>query len=190
MSTANLETIAPRALDELHRSGRTIDLIDVRTPAEYREVHVKFARNVPLDRLEPQGLMAARNGSCEEPLYVICRSGARGRQACEKFIAAGFSNVVNVEGGTLACVEAQLPCVRGKKTISLDRQVRIIIGFLVMLGTVCGWLVHPGCLVLSAVMGAGVMWAGITDRCYLALLIGRMPWNQADESSKNCCCPG
>ena len=78
--------------------------------------------------------MQARNGSQDEPLYVICRSGSRGRQACEKFLAAGFTNVVNVEGGTLACVEAGLPVVRGKKAISLERQVRIAAGSLVLLG--------------------------------------------------------
>ena len=87
--------------------------------------------------------MQARNGSKDEPLYLICRSGSRGRQACEKFLAAGFTNVVNVEGGTLACVEAGLPVVRGKKAISLERQVRIAAGSLVLLGVLLGWLVHP-----------------------------------------------
>jgi rhodanese-related sulfurtransferase len=94
-------TISPQMLAELCKKGKKIDLIDVRTPVEYREVHVELARNVPLDRLEAASMMEARNGK-EEPLYLICRSGSRGRQACEKFLAAGFTNVVNVEGGTLA----------------------------------------------------------------------------------------
>ena len=79
-------------------------------------------------------LMQARNGSGSEPLYVICKSGGRSQQACEKFIKAGFTNVVNVEGGTTACIEAGLPVVRGKKAISLERQVRIAAGSLVLLG--------------------------------------------------------
>ena len=116
----------------------------MRTPVEYREVHAADARNVPLDRLDPAAVMQARNGIEDEPLYLICRSGSRGRQACEKFLAAGFTNVVNVEGGTLACVEAGLPVVRGKKAISLERQVRIAAGSLVLLGACLGWLVHPG----------------------------------------------
>jgi rhodanese-related sulfurtransferase len=51
---------------------------------------------------------------------VICRSGSRGRQACEKFLAAGFTNIISVKGGTLACVKNGLPVVRGKKAISLE----------------------------------------------------------------------
>jgi hypothetical protein len=70
----------------------------------------------------------------DELIYVTCRSGSRGRQACEKFLAAGFANVVNVEGGTLAWAEAGLPVVRGKKAISLERQVRIAAGSLMLVG--------------------------------------------------------
>ena len=139
----SITVIKPQELAELCKEGKKIDLIDVRTPVEYREVHVEIARNVPLDQLDPAALMQARNGSANEPLYVICRSGSRGQQACEKFLKAGFSNVVNIEGGTMACVEAGLPVVRGKKAISLERQVRIAAGSLVLLGAVLGWFVHP-----------------------------------------------
>ena len=100
-------TITPKQLAELCKGNGRSDLIDVRTPVEFREMHVEFARNVPLDRLDPAAVMQSRRGSQDEPLYLICRSGSRGRQACEKFLAAGFTNVVNVEGGTLACVEAR-----------------------------------------------------------------------------------
>ena len=60
----------------------------MRTPVEFREVHVDFARNVPLDRLDPQAVKSQRNGNADQPLYVICRSGSRGKQACEKLAAA------------------------------------------------------------------------------------------------------
>ncbi len=73
--------IKPEAFAELSKEGKQIDLIDVRTPVEYREVHVETARNVPLDQLDPISLMQSRNGSANEPLYVICRSGSRGQQA-------------------------------------------------------------------------------------------------------------
>ena len=102
-----IATINPPQLAELCKSGK-IDLIDVRTPVEFREVHVKLARNFPLDRLDPAALAKSHAGDKDGPLYIICRSGSRGRQACEKFVAAGYTNVVNIEGGTLACVEAGL----------------------------------------------------------------------------------
>jgi rhodanese-related sulfurtransferase len=179
-------TVLPRRLAELCRDRR-IDLIDVRSPVEFREVHVEFARNVPLDRLDPTALMQARSGSAEEPLYVLCRSGSRGQQACERFLKAGFANVVNVEGGTLACVEAGLPVVRGKKAMSLERQVRIAAGSLVLLGVLLGWLVHPAFLGLSAFIGAGLVFAGVTDTCGMGMLLARMPWNQVKEAASPCC---
>lgn len=179
-------SINPRQLADLCKSGK-VDLIDVRTPVEFREVHVENARNVPLDELDPAAVVKARNGSQEEPLYLICRSGSRGRQACEKFIAAGYTNVINVEGGTLACVESGLPVVRGKKAISLERQVRIAAGSLVLLGALLAWLVHPAFIGLSAFVGAGLVFAGITDTCGMGLLLARMPWNRVKETASPCC---
>lgn len=175
----SVRTITPTELDELCRRGQPVELIDVRTPAEYREVHAEFARSVPLDSLDPRAVMEARNGSGQEPLYTICRSGSRGRQACEKFLASGYANLVNVEGGTLAWEQAGLPVVRGKKAISLERQVRIAAGSLVLLGTALGAFVHPAFLGLAAFVGAGLVFAGVTDTCGLGMLLARMPWNQA-----------
>lgn len=174
----NSATIRPRELEDRRQRGQTIELIDVRTPAEFREVHAEPARNVPLDRLDPQTVMQSRNGSAEEPLYFICRTGSRARQACEKFVAAGYTNVVNVEGGTQAWEESGLPVIRGRKTMSLERQVRIAAGSLVVLGTALGWFVHPAFLILAAFVGGGLIFAGVTDTCGMALLLGRMPWNQ------------
>lgn len=172
-------SISPQELSQRRMGGQTIDLIDVRTPAEFREVHVDFARNVPLDRLDSQAVKSQHSGA-DQPLYVICRSGSRGKQACDKLAAAGL-NVVNVEGGTLAWDAAGLPVVRGKKTISLERQVRIAAGFLVLAGAVLAMTVHPYFAGLSAFVGAGLMFAGITDTCGMAMLLARMPWNQVSK---------
>lgn len=175
-----MRTITPRELAEVCEKDKKVELIDVRTPVEYREVHLQIARNVPLDQLDPATLMKDRDGSANEPLYVVCRSGSRGRQACEKFVQAGFSNVVNVEGGTMACLQAGLPVVRGKSAISLERQVRIAAGLLVLIGAALGWLVHPAFIGLSAFVGAGLVFAGITDTCGMGLILARMPWNRVE----------
>ncbi len=182
----SVATITPQQLAELCRAG-TIDLLDVRSPVEHREVHVARAVNLPLDRLDPAAVMQGRDSNGDKPLYLICRSGSRGRQACEKFLAAGFANVVNVEGGTLACVEAGLPVVRGKKALALDRQVRIAAGSLVLSGVLLGWLVHAAFLGLAGFVGAGLVFAGITDTCGMGLLLARMPWNQVQAASPTCC---
>ncbi len=179
-----IATISSKQLFELHQAGTEIELIDVRTPVEFREVHVTLARNVPLDRLHPAELTAGRNSS-SQPLYIICRSGNRSRQACEMFHAAGVTNVFSVDGGTQAWDQAGLPVVRGKKAISLDRQVRIAAGSLVVIGVMLGASVHAYWYGLSAFVGAGLVFAGITDTCGMGMLLSRMPWNQLHTAETN-----
>ncbi len=155
-----------------------VDLIDVRTPVEYAEVHAEGAKLVPLDALDPKTVMADRNGSAGEPLYVICKSGTRAAKAVERFRAAGYENVFCVAGGTQAWERAGLPVVRGPKVMSLERQVRVGAGSLVLLGVLLGWLVHPTFLGLSAFVGAGLVFAGLTDWCGMGLMLAKMPWNR------------
>jgi rhodanese-related sulfurtransferase len=182
----NTSVISPAKFAALAKEGRKMDLIDVRTPVEFREIHLEFARNLPLDQLDPAAVMRTRADAAHQPLYVICRSGSRGQMAREKFERAGFSNVVNVEGGTLACVEAGLPVVRGKKAIALERQVRIAAGSLVLLGALLGWLIHPAFIGVCAFVGAGLLFSGITDTCGMGLLLARMPWNRCSAGADSC----
>lgn len=181
---ASIQTIHVQELAKRSAQGK-VDVIDVRTPVEYREVHAAVARNVPLDALDPKSLVASKNGSADEPLYVICQSGNRSSKACQKFLEAGYTNVISVEGGTKAWDAAGLPVVRGKRAISLERQVRIVAGFLTLLGSVLGYFVDPYWFGLSAFIGAGLMFAGITDTCGMAMLLARMPWNQVKAEEKS-----
>ncbi|MBX3440032.1 MAG: DUF2892 domain-containing protein [Planctomycetaceae bacterium] len=176
-----ISTISPKQLFDLTQSGTPIELYDVRTPVEFREVHVPFARNMSLEKLDAQKLAGGRDDSAA-PLYVICRSGSRGKQACEKFHAVGYTNVVNVEGGTQAWDQAGLPVVHGKKAISLERQVRIAAGLLVLIGSALGALVSPYWIGLAAFIGAGLVFAGITDTCGMGMLLAWMPWNQVQAT--------
>jgi rhodanese-related sulfurtransferase len=176
---ATVPTASPSEVAGRRQRVLPTDLIDVRTPAEYGQLHARGARLIPLDKLDPAAVMAGRTDSADQPLFVICQSGGRAARAVEKFRAAGFANVVSVEGGTAAWDRAGLPVVRGTaKVISLERQVRIGAGSLVLLGILLGWLVHPAFLGLSAFVGAGLAFAGVTDWCGMGLLLARMPWNQ------------
>lgn len=183
-------TISPRELADLLAGGKACTLIDVRTPVEYQEVHAPAARNVPLSALAPDAVEGLRPGP-GEPLYFICRSGGRGRQACEQLTAAGVGDVVNVEGGTQAWAESGLPVVRGKPAMSLERQVRVAAGLLALVGSVLALTVHPWFAGLPAFIGAGLVFAGITDTCGMGLLLARMPWNQVavpPAPRNNSCC--
>lgn len=175
---SNLESITVHQLAQCVEQD-DVDIIDVRTPVEFREVRIGCARNVPLDTLNPRDVMENQSGSADKTVYVICKGGKRGAKAQQKFIDAGFTNVVNVEGGTEAWVNAGLPVYRGKKTMSLERQVRIVAGFIVLAGAVAAMVTGNVYLVgIPAFVGAGLMFAGITDSCAMGMLLAKMPWNQ------------
>lgn len=174
-------TITPRELAQKLESGEPVELVDVRTPLEFREVHATPARNVPLDRLDAKTFLESRNGNAGAPLYVICRTGNRAQKACRRIEQAGFEHVVNVEGGTLAWESAGLPVVRGRKAVSLERQVRIAAGFLVFVGSLLAVFVDPWWAALPAFVGGGLMFSGITDTCGMGLLLAKMPWNQVKD---------
>ena len=153
-------TITADELKQRHAADPSLELIDVRTPKEFGEVHLTFAQNVPLDRLNPHDLLSNRNGHAGKPLYVICRSGKRSEMACQKITAAGYRDIVNVEGGTQACVDAGLPVIRGQKAMSLERQVRIVAGLMIVAGVLLGYFVHPWLFALSGAVGAGCVAGG------------------------------
>ena len=87
------------------------------------------------------------------------------------------------KGGTLAWDKAGLPVQRGQKAMSLERQVRIAAGSLVFTGAALGFFVHPYFIGLSAFVGAGLVFAGITDTCGMGMMIAKMPWNQIKTRS-------
>ena len=162
---------------QLVASGTPYTLIDVRSPGEFARVHAQGAHLVPLEQFDPEHLPVtpgAENG----PVYLICASGARATLAANQAVAAGRVQVVVVAGGTSAWVAAGLPVVRGSGTISIERQVRIGAGSLVVIGVALGYLVHPGFLILAAFVGAGLVVAGVTDFCGMGLLLARFPWNR------------
>lgn len=154
-------------------------VIDVRTPVEFQQVHAIGAYSVPLDTLTEQVMADQVQRAGDRPLYVICKMGGRAAKAIEKFQKAGFDNLVNVAGGTDAWDQAGLPVVRGRKVMSLERQVRIVAGGIVFCGATAAMLTDNIYLAgIPAFVGAGLMFAGITDTCAMGLLIAKMPWNQ------------
>jgi rhodanese-related sulfurtransferase len=168
--------ITAKELHDSLRSGRKLALLDVRTPAEHGEIHIEGSHLMPLDRLDAdaaKGLVKDAD-SC----VLVCRSGKRAANAMEKLSAAGCDKLMVLEGGVTAWDEAGLPVNRGAKAMSLERQVRIGAGAMVLLGVILGSQVHGGFYGLSAFVGAGLIFAGITDWCGMAMVLAKMPWNQ------------
>ncbi len=173
-----MKTITPAQLQTLLTAQPGLSVLDVRTPLEFAEVHVPQAHNIPLDQFDPQSLLRSGQLSRDQPAYLLCRSGVRAAKAADKIAREGLDNAVVVEGGTQAWIEAGLPVDRGAvKVISLERQVRIAAGSLVLTGVLLAVFVHPYFIGLSAFVGAGLVFAGTTDWCGMGLLLAKMPWN-------------
>lgn len=170
-ATITVPGVSANEASQRLRAGATTKLIDVRTPIEFREIHADGAVNVPLDRLDA-GAMAQEGAE----LYLICKSGARAGKACEALLSVGAQRVFRIDGGTDAWVAAGLPVVR-TQVISLERQVRIAAGSLVLIGAALGYWVHPAFYGLCAFVGAGLVFAGVTNFCGMGMLLARAPWN-------------
>jgi len=170
-----MKTISPAELQQILVAQPSSPVIDVRTPVEFAEVHVPQARRVPLDELKPSSLQLQK----DQPVYLLCRSGQRATKAAEKFAKEGFSQPIVVEGGTLAWIKANLPVERSAvKVVSLERQVRIAAGALVFTGALLARFVNFDFIWLSGFVGAGLVFAGITDFCGMGLLLAKLPWNK------------
>jgi len=143
---------------------------------EYGEMHIDGSVLHPLSDLDAAKVKALASG--KSGCVVVCRSGNRAKQAAEKLCSAGLSNIEILEGGVQAWDAAGLPLNRGRAVMSLERQVRIAAGSMVFAGVLLGFLVNPAWYFLSGFVGAGLVFAGVTDFCGMGLLIARMPWNQ------------
>jgi rhodanese-related sulfurtransferase len=185
-----MQTITAHELDGILSNGGNADLIDVRTPAEFSGIHVPGARSFPLDDLDCGAVLAAHNDAqYGSPLYIICHSGTRALRAAEKFEAIGFNDCVVVEGGTQAWANAGLPVERGGRAVlPLDRQLQVVIGFMVLVAIGLAHFVNPAWALLAGVIGAGLLFAGVTGVCALRMVIARMPWNQAPPKTARSCC--
>jgi len=175
----SIEIIDPVMAEERRQKGERLHFVDVRSPAEYEAVHATGAKLYPLDALDPKRIASELKISVQAPVVLLCAGGNRARKAAEKFHAEGIPHCLVVEGGTKAWEAAGLPVVKGKGAISVERQVRIGAGSMVLLGVLLGSWVDPLWFFLSGFVGAGLIFAGITDWCGMGLLLAKMPWNQA-----------
>lgn len=169
---------------EVRNMEKDVLLLDVRTPMEYEEAHIAGAVSHPLGNLDPAHVKQLGEGKSR--CVVICQSGGRAQQAAQKLLAAGYECVTVMRGGVEAWEAEGLPLLRGRRGISLERQVRIGAGILVLTGVILGTWWNPWFYALSAFVGCGLIFAGVTGWCGMALLLAFMPWNKR----KSCCSAG
>lgn len=167
------KTINASDLKELIASDPSVQLVDVRSADEFAGGHVPRATNIPLEQLE--GRLDDLGGR----VVVLCRSGKRASMACD-MLRAHHDDLLLLEGGTQAWMEAGLPVTEPTRQVrwSLERQVRLAAGIMVLIGTLLSLFVNPGWIYLAIFVGAGLTFAGATDLCLMASLLAKLPWNQ------------
>jgi rhodanese-related sulfurtransferase len=156
-------------------------LVDVREYPEYVEAHVAGGTLVPLGELRAKPELAGEGGE----VLLLCRSGRRAREAASILEAGGRVQPVVIEGGIEAWKQAGYPVRNEKGPISLERQVRIAAGALVLTGLLLDILL-PGARLLSYFVGAGLIFAGVTNTCAMGLLLAKLPWNRSRGPAASC----
>jgi len=180
MQTSAAST-TPEQLASLRQLGQRPAILDVSAPGEYHAGHIEGACLVPLGEIDPQTLrrIIGRPGAGRyETLYLTCHSGVLARQAADRLLRAGYYNLAVVAGGTQAWDQAGLPMVRRRPPLTLDRQVQIALGTLLILPVVLGFTVHELFFAAVPLIGAGLLLAGVTRWSGMARLLALMPWNR------------
>jgi rhodanese-related sulfurtransferase len=180
VTTANrIHEVEPANLKSDLDAGRVV-LIDVREPAEHAAERIPGAKLIPLSKFDPQNLSPEKNR-----IVLHCRGGNRSAKAAQKLLDCGCESAMHLRGGIEAWKKAGLPIEKDARApISIFRQVQITAGSLALLGSILGFAVSPWWFMLSGFVGAGLTFAGITDTCGMAMLLGKMPWNRV----ANCLC--
>jgi rhodanese-related sulfurtransferase len=152
-------------------------VLDVRSAAEFAIGHIPGAVNIPMEQVE------ARIADVPPvPLVLVCEGGKRAE------IVAGWlgdqSQMKVLEGGTRAWRNAGYPLVAcAPCRWTLERQVRLIAGVLILAGTVLAVLVNTKWVYAAMFIGAGLTFAGVTNICGMGMLLAKMPWNSTQRSA-------
>jgi rhodanese-related sulfurtransferase len=178
------KSISPAHLCLLLTTAEAPELLDVRTPPEFTDAHVPGAVLMPLQDLTPADYLKRHQTGA--PIFILCQSGARARTAIERFQACGCDDAVLVEGGTQAWIDAGLPVNRGAATVlPIMRQVQILAGSISALGAFLALIVSTWFALIPLFIGSGLLFAGMTGTCGMAILLARMPWNRFHSECLN-----
>lgn len=159
-------------------------LVDVREPAEHAAEKIDGAILLPLSTATTQSLPPHTG----KKLVIHCRSGKRSTAVCQKLLAEDANlELYNLEGGIIAWSSAGLAVVKsGKSFLPLDRQVQLAIGLILLVGSALGYMGTPVWFILTGLVGAGLVVAGLTGFCGLAMAMAKMPWNQRPGAAVAC----
>ena len=168
-------------IDLLTNPTADLCVLDVRTASEVAATALPGALHIPLHELTPERLQneLAKHGKQGSCIYLLCQGGMRAEKAADQLHGHVNTELCIINGGMIAVQQANIPVINNsRKTMSLEQQVRTTAGALVLVGVTLGTWVHPAFYGLSAFVGAGLVFAGITDLCAMGMLLARAPWNK------------
>lgn len=149
-------------------------LVDVRTPGEFHSEKIPHSRNIPLDELSSQ-VDSLKN---HENIVLVCASGNRAKKACEALTEQGIAAGILTEGLKGWKASGKPTELSESGAISLERQVRIVAGGLVATASLLALFVHPYWAAMAAFVGCGLVFAGVTDTCGMAMMLAKLPYNK------------
>jgi rhodanese-related sulfurtransferase len=150
-------------------------VVDVRTPGEFKNAHIAGAINLPLDQVDAHlsRIVADAGGQ----MVLVCQSGNRAGRACATLATAGLTGATVLTGGMNDWIAAGGAVVRGRQRWAMERQVRLVAGAIVLLSVLAS-VVVPGAHLVAGLVGAGLVFAAVTDTCMMGNLLGRLPYNR------------
>lgn len=155
----------------------SVRVLDVRTAGEFRTCHIPGAVNVPLDQL---GRYREDLTKVNSPLVLVCQAGGRAAQAQTKLAEAGLTDLHVLAGGMIAWQQAEGDVVKGEQRWALERQVRLVAGSIVLLAVLASTVV-PGLKWLAAFVGAGLVFAAVTNTCMMGNVLSKLPYNRGSQ---------
>ena len=172
--TTQLTPLAPADVAARLKAGQAV-LVDIREPDEFARAHVKGALPRPLSGFEAAHLRIEPG----RDVVFACRTGMRTGGACDRLAAAVDGEAFVLEGGLDAWRAAGLPVAENRKApLEMMRQVQIGAGSLVLAGVILGFAAHPAFFGVSAFVGAGLTFAGVSGFCGMARVLALAPWNR------------
>jgi rhodanese-related sulfurtransferase len=176
--TAILHKLSPQQVRERLDSGSAV-LVDVREPDEFARSHINGAQSQPLSNWEKAHLTVDPDAD----VIFTCRSGMRTAGACDRLAARVTGSAFVLDGGLNAWEKAGLPVKSNLKApMEIMRQVQIAAGLLILIGVLLGYSISLSWFGLSAFVGAGLTFAGVTGFCGMARLLMLMPWNRTQAA--------
>jgi rhodanese-related sulfurtransferase len=179
--------VAPDLLATWMEDGNTV-LIDVREDFEHVEERLSGAVHIPLGKLDAEAIRSAHQG---KRVVFHCRTGRRSHDAANRH-RQGEEPVFHLAGGIEGWKSAGRSVIRpaGGPRLPVMRQVQIVAGSLVALGVGLGVLVSTWFLIIAGFVGCGLIFAGVSGWCGMAVLLAAMPWNRGairSGSAAKCC---